>query len=127
MSVKVPRSGTRGTRFPRFLAGFGGRMVVRQFRRNREARTQGGLHAFLVETTGARTGQPRQAVLGYLEEPEGSYLVIASAIGAARSPGWLHNLAARPEATVDFGDGRRIAVRAESIEGHDLEQAWARI
>lgn len=102
-------------------------MVVRQFRRNREARTQGGLHAFLLETTGARTGQPRQAVLGYLEEPDGSYLVIASAVGAAHNPGWLHNLAARPEATVEFGDGRRLAVHASTLAGEELERAWARI
>lgn len=102
-------------------------MVVRQLRRKHEARTQGGLHAFLLETTGARTGEPRQAIVGYLEEPSGSYLVIASAVGAARNPGWLHNLAARPEGTVDFGDGRRIPVRAESLEGDDLGQAWARI
>ncbi len=127
MSVRVPRTGTHGTRFPRFLARFGSRMVVRQFRRKHEARTQGGLHAFLLETTGARTGQPRQAILGYLEEADGSYLVIASAVGAAHSPGWLHNLAARPEATVEFGDGRRVVVRAESLEGEDLKQAWARI
>lgn len=96
-------------------------------KRGHEARTQGGLHAFLLETTGARTGQPRQAILGYLEESDGSYLVIASAVGAARNSGWLHNLAAHPEATVELGDGRRVAVRAGALEGNDLEQAWARI
>ena len=80
----------------------------------------------MLETVGARTGQPRRAVLGYLEESD-SYLVIASAVGAAHNPGWLHNLAARPEATIHFGDGRQVAVRAESLPADELESAWARI
>lgn len=127
MAVKVPPKGTRGTRFPRFLAGFANRMVLRQFRRRRGARTQGGLHAFVLETVGARSGEIRGAVLGYLEEPPDAWLVMASAVGSPRHPAWLHNLARRPEATIQFGDGRRVEVRAESLEGQDLERAWARI
>ena len=37
-----------------------------------------------------------------------AWLVIASAIGAARHPAWLHNLAKQPDAVVQFGDGRRV-------------------
>jgi deazaflavin-dependent oxidoreductase (nitroreductase family) len=126
--VNVPPKGTRGTRFPRFLVGFANRMVLRQFRRRGGARTQGGLHAFVLETVGAKSGETRRAVLGYLDVEEAdSWLVIASAVGAPRHPAWLHNLAKRPEATIQFGDGRRVAVRAESLEGEDLERAWARI
>ncbi|HEX2221883.1 MAG TPA: nitroreductase/quinone reductase family protein [Candidatus Limnocylindria bacterium] len=33
----------------------------------------------------------------------------------------------RPDATIEFGDGRRFAVRAESLEGEELEAARARI
>jgi len=55
MSVKVPPKGTRGTPFPRFLAGLANRFVLRQFRRG-GARTQGGLHTILLETVGARSG-----------------------------------------------------------------------
>ena len=102
-------------------------MIVKQFHRNRGARTSGGLHAFLIETKGARTGELRRAVLGYLEEPDGAFLVMASAIGAARNPGWLHNLRADAHATVEFGDGRRIDVVAESLHGEDAERAWERI
>ena len=66
-------------------------------------------------------------MLGYVEEPEGTWLVVASLAGAARNPAWLYNLAHRPEATVEFGDGRRVAVRAETLDGADLGSAWARI
>lgn len=102
-------------------------MMLRQFRRHGGAKTQGGLHALALETTGARSGAPRHAIVGYLEEGEGSWLVIASAVGAARHPAWLHNLSRQPEATIEFGDGRRIAVRAETLSGEQLDVAWERI
>ena len=126
MTVKVPPKGTRGMPFPRFMTRLWNRMVVRQFRRAR-MRTQGGVSTLLLETLGAKSGQPRQAALGYLAEGTGSWLVIASMAGAAYHPAWLYNLAKQPEATIEFADGRRVPVRAESLEGHDLEGAWARI
>lgn len=81
----------------------------------------------MLETIGAKTGEPRTALLGYIEELHGSWLVIASLAGAARHPGWLHNLASHPEAMIEFGDGSRVAVRAETLVGEELEAAWARI
>src|SRR5215203_187923 len=127
MPVRVPPSGTRGAFFPRALAALGNRMSVGQFGRRGSARTQGGVQAFLLETTGAKSGRVRQAVLGYIEENPDSWLVIASAIGAARHPAWVHNLASRPEATVRFGDGRRVPVVAQSLDGDELDRAWERI
>lgn len=126
MSVKVPPRGTRGAFFPRLLAGLVSRLVLGQFRRGR-ARTQGGLRTILLETPGARSGKPRRAVLGYLEEGAGSWLIIASMAGAARNPAWLHNLAKQPQATIELDDRRRIPVDAESLAGEQLEAAWARI
>ena len=113
--------------FPRFLARLGNRMVVRQFRRNGGAKTQGGIEAFVLETVGARSGELRRAVLGYLEEGPESWLVIASAIGAARHPAWLHNLASNPDVTIEFGDGRRVEVRAQTLGDHERAPAWERI
>ena len=127
MSVKVPPKGTRGAFFPRFLAGFGNRMGVGQFRRSGRAKTAGGVPAFLLETTGATSGRPREALLGYIEDGADAWLVIASAIGAARHPAWLHNLAKQPDASIEFGDGQRVDVRAETLEGEELERAWERI
>jgi deazaflavin-dependent oxidoreductase (nitroreductase family) len=113
--------------FPRFLARIGNRMMVRQFRRKGGAKTQGGVDALVLETVGAKSGEIRRAVLGYLEESPESWLVIASAIGAARHPAWLLNLASNPEVSVEFGDGRRVDVRAETLEGSERTQAWERI
>jgi deazaflavin-dependent oxidoreductase (nitroreductase family) len=130
MSIKVPPGGTRGVPFPRFpgwLARRMSSMQLRAFHRSRGAKTGGGVHALILETVGAKTGEPRTAALGYLEEPPDSWLVIASLAGAARNPGWLYNLAKNPDATVEFGDGSRVPVRAETLDGEDLEAAWARI
>ena len=126
MAVRVPPGGTRGLRLPRFLARFGNGMMLRTFRR-RGARTQGGIETLMLETVGAKSGQPRQAVLGFLPDGEDVWLVTASLAGARRNPGWLHNLAAQPEATIQFEDGRRIGVRAETLQGPDLAAAWQRL
>jgi deazaflavin-dependent oxidoreductase (nitroreductase family) len=126
MTVRVPGKGTRGTPFPKFMARFGNGFVVRQFRRGR-GRTVRGMPTLILETRGAKTGQIRQAVLGYLAEPPDAWLVIPSASGANWNPAWLHNLAKDPNATIDFGDGRRVDVRAQTLEGPDLEAAWKRI
>jgi deazaflavin-dependent oxidoreductase (nitroreductase family) len=130
MPVTPPPRGTRGVPFPRFpswLATFFSRRQQASFRKRGGGRTQGGQHTLMLETVGARSGQPRIAMLGYVEESPTSWLVVASLAGAARHPAWLHNLAARPEATIEFGDGRRIAVRAETLDGPELEAAWQRI
>jgi len=126
MTVRVPRGGTRGLRLPRFLARLGNRMILRSFRKG-GARTQGGIPTLLLETVGAKSGMPRQAVLGFLREGDDAWIVIASLAGAARNPAWLHNLAKQPVATVQFDDGARVEVRGETVEGADLEAVWRRI
>jgi deazaflavin-dependent oxidoreductase (nitroreductase family) len=113
-------------RLPRFLARLGNRFMVRQFRRG-GARTRGGVDTLMLETVGAKSGERRRAVLGYLPEGDEAWLVIAALAGAARNPAWLHNLAGHPDATVQFDDGRRVNVRAETLEGADLDAAWQRI
>lgn len=126
MSVKVPRGGTKGLRLPRFVARIGNGMMLRQFRSGR-ARTQGGIDTLLLETVGARTGQPRRSVLGYLPEGDDAWIVIAALAGAARNPAWLHNLAAHPDARIRFPGGDAIDVHAETLEGPDLAAAWERL
>jgi deazaflavin-dependent oxidoreductase (nitroreductase family) len=126
MSVKVPAKGTHGVPFPRLVARLTNGLALGRFRRGsgREVR---GMRTFILETRGAKSGQTRQAIVGYLEEPPDGWLVIASTGGSTWNPGWLHNLAKDPEATIDFGDGRRVDVEAQTLEGADLEAAWDRI
>jgi F420H(2)-dependent quinone reductase len=125
MTVKVPREGTRGTHVPRF-PGRMSRVVAWMFRRGL-GRTVAGLPTLILETRGAKSAQRRQAVLGYLDEPPDAWLLIASMGGATYNPGWLHNLAHEPDATIELAGGERIEVRAETLEGRELEAAWQRI
>jgi len=130
VTVKVPPRGTHGVPFPKFpspLARLFSRFQARGFRRGRGGHTQGGVEAILLHTVGARSGEPRTALLGYLTESPDSWLIIASLGGAARNPGWLYNLAQDPQATIEFGDGRRVEVAAETLEGAELEAAWTKI
>ena len=89
--------------------------------------TAGGLHSFVVETTGARTGDTRRAVLGYLEDGPGAWLVIASKGGAPTNPAWVYNIAADPSTTIVMADGTRVPVRGDRLTGEDEERAWERI
>ena len=130
MSVTVPPRGSRGSRFPKFpgfMARFFGRMQHRQFRRNRGGRTQGGVPTLMLESTGARSGETRHAMLGFLDDGPGSRLVVASLAGSARNPSWLYNLAKHPEATIELADGRRLRVTATTLEGPELDAAWRRV
>ena len=130
MAVKVPPHGTHGVRFPKLpsaVARFFSRLQARMFRRQHGGRTQGGVATFLLHTKGARSGEPRSALLGFLPDGPGGWLIIASLAGAARNPAWLHNLAKEPRATVEFGDGRRVQVVARTLEGTELDGAWSRI
>jgi len=126
MPVTVPPKGTRGAPFPRFIARLGSRFSPGMFRR-RQNKTGGGVRTLMLETTGARTGKTRYAILGYLEDGPSAWLVVASLAGASRQPGWLYNLAKQPRATVEFSGGDRVAVEAETLAGDDLAAAWKRL
>ena len=89
--------------------------------------TAGGLHAFVVETTGKRSGSTRRAILGYLEDGPEAWLIIGSKGGAPTNPQWVYNMAANTAATVVLPDGTRVPVRTERLDGEDLERAWERI
>jgi deazaflavin-dependent oxidoreductase (nitroreductase family) len=126
MSVTVPPKGTRGVPFPRFITRLFSRFVPGMFRR-RPNKTSGGIPTLLLETRGAKSGKPRYAMLGFLEDGPSAWLVMASAIGAKTNPAWLHNLAKEPNATIEFFGGRRIEVDAEPLSGAELEAAWKRL
>jgi deazaflavin-dependent oxidoreductase (nitroreductase family) len=89
-----------------------------------------GLDLLVLTTTGAKTGQRRETVLGYFPDGEAkgdSWLIVASAGGSAANPAWYHNLAAHPgKAEIEVG-GRKVAVTATQLSGDEREAAWQRI
>ena len=82
-----------------------------------------------LTTTGARTGKTRRTILGWFNDDAdpNSWLVVASAAGAARHPAWAYNLSRNPEsALVDLGDGP-VTVDVGLLGGHERESVWRRI
>jgi deazaflavin-dependent oxidoreductase (nitroreductase family) len=100
--------------------------IVTEFRENGGlVRTHGfGRSLVLLHTRGARTGaehvNPVRAI------PDGAgWLIIASAGGAPKNPGWYHNLRADPDAEIETGE-ETVPVRAVEVGAPEWESAFAR-
>ena len=84
----------------------------------------GGWGALRLTTTGRRTGQPRQVLVGYFEDGPNLVTMAMNGWGAAE-PAWWLNLQVHPDATVQTRDGRR-QVRARRAQGAERERLWSR-
>ena len=125
MSFDTP-AGSRGARQPsgpffRWL----NKVMSRRLRR--KGGRMMGFNALILTTTGAKSGAKRTNPVGWFPGQDGSWLIVASAAGAARNPAWYHNIAAHPdEVQVEVG-GRTIAVTAEQLLGAERDKAWQQI
>lgn len=89
------------------------RQVIAEFRAN-DGRMTGmfeGWSLVVLTTIGARTGLPRESLLGYLEF-DGKGVVVASANGSDRHPAWYHNIRKNPVVTVETGEETYQAIAA---------------
>jgi len=84
----------------------------------------GKLPALLLRTTGARTGNTRTSALVYGMDGPGRYVVVGSAGGSDRAPGWVHNLRANPKAEIQVGRERHPATGEIFTEGPDYDRCW---
>ena len=124
MSFEVS-TGTRGARQPRGpLMRLVNRLLAGRIRRKGSF---GGGNALVLTTVGRKSGEERESPLAWFPGEDGSWLVVASAGGAPKNPGWYHNLAAHPDQVWIELDGRRIPVTAEQLAGAEREQAWKQI
>ncbi len=74
----------------------------------------------LLETRGAKSGQPRRNVVIYFHDGE-RVTIVASKLGLPEHPAWFHNLQAHPE--VSFGG---VPMRAQAIEDEaERRRLWA--
>ena len=72
----------------------------------------------LLTTRGRISGEPREVVVGFVAEPDGSVLVAANGPRSA----WGLNLQADPTLTVEIGE-RRFAAVAEELDRADHGRA----
>lgn len=103
------------------------RQLIEDFRANRSKPDNAFANRplLLLTTTGAKSGQPRTTPMMYI--PDGNrLLVIASNAGAARHPGWYHNLVARPEVTVEVKTETYKATATVAV-GEERQQLWQKI
>lgn len=77
-----------------------------------------------LTTTGRRSGQPRQVVVGYFHDGENLVTMAMNGWGAAE-PAWWLNLQSQPDAIARTRDGVR-PVRARRAVGVERERLWAR-
>lgn len=83
-----------------------------------------GWGALWLTTTGRRTHEPRQVLVGYFEDGDNLVTMAMNGWGAAE-PAWWLNLQADPDATAQTRDGVRL-VRARRAEGPERTRLWAR-
>jgi deazaflavin-dependent oxidoreductase (nitroreductase family) len=71
---------------------------------------------------GRKSGKPRSVHLACLED-NGSFLVVASAMGQALHPAWSLNLDANPDVEVQLR-GRRFSGVAKVLKSSEKEDIW---
>ena len=82
-----------------------------------------GRPLMILTTTGAKSGEPREAIVTYTREGD-KYVIAASKSGADTNPHWYHNLQVHPEATVEAG-GEKFQVRATEAKGGERDRLYA--
>ncbi|MEF2979330.1 nitroreductase/quinone reductase family protein [Subtercola sp. YIM 133946] len=111
------------------MSGFNDRIIA-EFRANGgRVETAGfGSSLVLLHTIGAKSGVERISPVMGIPQPDGSWLVAASAAGAPDNPARYANLLGHPEVAVEVGVGdtiETIDVRAEALQGEARDAGWA--
>ena len=120
-------AGSRGVRLPPgFVLRWGNKLMASRVRRKGGAKWL-GFNALALTTVGRKTGARRTTPVGWFPGPDNSWLIVASAGGAARNPDWYYNIAAHPDQVQIEVDGRKVAVVAEQLHGTERAEAWQQI
>ena len=101
--------------------------LIADMRANGGVVTAGPLagHPLLIMTSrGAKTGQPRRAILTFTRDGR-DHVVAASNGGATTDPAWLLNLQADAGVTVE-AEGRMFEARASITADADRDRLWER-
>jgi deazaflavin-dependent oxidoreductase (nitroreductase family) len=83
-----------------------------------------GRPVMILTTTGAKSGEPRTAVVSFSRDGD-DYVVVGSKGGEPEDPAWFTNLRANPVVTVE-ADGLTFQASATVAEGTDRDALWDR-
>lgn len=81
-----------------------------------------GRPLLVLTTTGARSREPREAVLTFTRDGD-RYVVAGTAGGSPTTPAWVHNLIAEPIVKVE-AKGRSFRARATVVDEAERERLW---
>ena len=81
-----------------------------------------GRPVLVLTTTGAKSGEPREAVVTFTRDGD-DYIVVGSKSGEPEDPAWFTNLRANPLVTVE-ADGQTFQATATVAEGLDRDTLW---
>jgi len=101
--------------------------MIADMRAHDGAVTQGPLAGdplLVLTMTGAKSGQPRRAILTYTRAG-GDYVVAASRGGAPTDPVWLNNFRANPNVTVEAGNTTFAATARVVGDADEHDRLWA--
>ena len=128
MAIQKTPGGTRGARVPSASGRFAQFLARRmQARHRRKGDRMMGMDLLYLSTVGAKTGERRQTPVAWFPDGDDAWLIVASNAGAARHPGWYHNIAAHPDqVSIEVG-GRTLRVAAEQLTGERRDAALRRI
>jgi len=82
-----------------------------------------GRRLLILTTTGARSGQPRTAIVAYRKEGD-RWSIAGSKGGAPENPGWVHNLLADPIATIEVDNEVFPAKATVETAGPVRDRLW---
>ncbi len=78
-----------------------------------------------LTSIGRRSGEKRSVHLACVEDGD-DLLIVASAMGQQRHPGWRYNLEANPEVEVQV-PGERFAAHAVPLDDEEKARVWDRM
>jgi deazaflavin-dependent oxidoreductase (nitroreductase family) len=81
-----------------------------------------GRPLMILTTTGAKSGEPRSAVVTYTRDGD-RYVIAASKSGAPTNPAWYFNLLANPKVGVE-ADKETFEATARVTEGEERQRLW---
>ncbi|WP_156095096.1 nitroreductase/quinone reductase family protein [Nocardia lijiangensis] len=126
MSFGTP-AGTRGARQPSGrIAAWMNKLMAKRLGRKGDGKFM-GMDALVLTTLGRKTGVERSTPVAWFPGGNDTYLIVASAAGAAGNPAWYHNIAANPDKVRIDVAGRTLEVTAEQLHGTEREQAWRQV
>jgi deazaflavin-dependent oxidoreductase (nitroreductase family) len=120
-------NGSRGARQPKVspLMNWVNKRAVNRIRR-RGGRLM-NTDLLVLNTVGTKSGAKRENPVAWFPGDEGTWLIVASAGGAARNPAWFYNLSGNPDAVSIDVDRSNVKVVADQLRGEERDRAWASI